>query len=200
MENELEFLGVAFSEDKLIDWHKNFDVIEDCDDLRLVSKKVYKHGEDNGVFNNMKYRYVIIVFGPDNGMTTTNEKTGEVVDAECYAAYIVPDVNCIHESKVESLKKCYGLDHLTIDEARKCLSPADFAQEGYGVSLGEKIVEAQEQWNDNILNGFATAIETIDSLRGFYLDRYVNRLGMTGWNFLEMALSEKEIFDFVCRK
>lgn len=94
---------------------------------------------------------------------------------------------------------CYGLDHLTIDEVKNCLSVADFAQEGYGVSLGEEIVEAHEQWNENILNGFATAIETINSLRGFYLDRPVNRLGMTGWDFLEMAMSDKEISNFVCR-
>lgn len=198
MEN-VEFLGIEFSKDQLVNWREHFDVIDDCDDLRLVSKKVYEHGEDNGVFNNMKYRYVIVVYGPDNGMTTTNEETGEEVDAECYAAYLVPDMDCIHESKVKSLQQCYGLDHLTLDEVKKCLSVADFAQEGYGVSLGEEIVEAKDQWNDDILNGFATAIDTINSLRGFYLDRYVNRIGMTGWDFLEMAMSEKEISNFVCR-
>lgn len=198
MEN-VEYLGIEFSKNKLVDWHEKFDVIDDCDDLRLVSKQVYEHGEDNGVFNNMKYRFVIVVYGPDNGMTIDN-KDGNKVDAECYAAYIIPDMDCIHESKVKSLQRLYGLDYLTLDEVKQCLSVADFAQEGYGVSLGEELVEAHEQWNDEVLNGFATAIETINSIRGFYLDSYVNRIGMTGWNFLEMAMSEKNISNFMCQR
>lgn len=197
MEN-VEFLGIKFSNNQLVDWHEKFDVVDDFDNLCLVSKQVYEHGEDDGVFNRMKYRYVIIVYGPDDGLTIKNEE-GEEVDAECYAAYLVPDMDCIHESKVKSLQQCYGLDHLTLDEVKKCLSVADFAQEGYGVSLGEEIVEAKEQWNDDILNIFATAIDTINSLRGFYLDRYVNGIDMTGWDFLEIAMSEKEISNFVCQ-
>ena len=197
MEN-VEFLGIEFSKDQLVNWREHFDVIDDCDDLRLVSKKVYEHGEDNGVFNNMKYRYVIVVDGPDHEMTIDDEEEGQV-EAELYACYLVPDMDYIHESKVKCLQELYGLDHLTLDEVKNCLTLADFANEGYGVCLGSELVKATDKWNDDILNGFATALNTVNSMRGFYLDRYVNMMGMTGWDFLEITMSEKDLRDFVCR-
>lgn len=194
---ELEFLGVGFSKDQLINWRNKFDVLKEGDDLCLVSKKVFEHGEDVGVFNNFKYRYVIMVYGADYGLTVESEESPERVAAECYGAYIVPEMEFIHESKIESLQGLYGLDHLTIDEVKKALSLADLAQEGYSVCLGEEIVEAKEEWNEDILNGFATALETVDYLLGFYLDQPFNMMGMTGWDFLEMAMSEKDIANFV---
>lgn len=196
---KLEFLGVEFDKDQLLNWREHFDVIEDCDNLRLVSKKTFEHGEDNGVFNNFKYRFVIIVFGADYGLTVEDEKTGETKEAECYSAYLVPDMDYIHDSKVKSLQGLFGLDDMPLSEVRKGLSVADFAEEGYGVCLGEDIVEAKKNWNKRILNGYTTALETINSMRGFYLDQYVNRIGMTGWDFLEIAMSDKEISNFVCR-
>ena len=195
---KLEFLGIEFNKDQLVNWREHFDIVDDCDDLRLISKNVYEHCEDEGVFNKFKYRFVIVVFGPDNGMTIDDEIEGKV-DAELYAAYIVPEMSYIHDSKVKSLQECYGLDDRTLEEVRNCLSEADFAQEGYGVCLGEQLIKATDKWNDDILNGFATALETVNSLLGFYLDRQVNLVGMTGWNFLEMALSEKDITHFLCR-
>lgn len=197
MEN-VEFLDIEFSKDQLVNWREHFDILQEYDDLHLVSKKVYEHGEDNGVFNNFKYRFVIVVSGPDHGLTVEDEEEG-TVEGELYSCYLMPDMDYIHESKVKSLQECYGLEHLTLDEVKKSLTIADFAVEGYGVCLGEELVKATDKWNDDILNGFATALETVNAMRGFYLDRYVNMVGMTGWDFLEIAMTEKEISNFLCR-
>lgn len=200
IKNPVEYLGITLSKDNLIDFREDFDVKEWGDSLKLISKKVYEQGEDIEPFNNMKYRYVIIGEGADYGYTITDEN-GEEVEADYYSAYLVPCIEFIDDSKVLEVATLYGLEDNPIEELRKELTEVDFAQEGYGIYLGSISIksrtwEDEDIWNKDVLNGFATAIQSINSYRGFYLDRKVNCF-MNGWNMLEFCLTPKTMRDFM---
>lgn len=194
IKNPTESLGITFSKDNMLDWSEHYKKVR-CDNVLHLKGKIREHGEDKGVFNNMRYCYVILVDGEDCGLTTTDEN-GNEVPAELYCAYLVPTIDSVPDSKIESMKDTYGWDDMTIDEARANFDECDLAQEGYAVSIGSVIIPAKDKWDDDVLNGMATAIETIDSMRGFYLDRVINGVGMKGWDFLEFALTDKEFSDF----
>lgn len=194
IKNPIESLGVTFSKENMVDWHDHYKKVRDDNTLQLKGK-IREHGEDKGIFNKMRYRYVILVDGEDCGLTTHDENNNEV-PAELYSAYLVPTIDSVPDSKIESMKDTYGWDDMTIEKARANFDECDLAQEGYGVNLGSIIIPAKDKWDDDVLNGMATAIESIDSLRGFYLDRVINGVGMNGWDFLEFALTDKEFSDF----
>lgn len=200
IKNPVEYLGVKMSKDNLIDFHKDFEVKRWDDSLQLISKKTYEQGEDTEPFNNIKYRYVIIGEGSDCGLTTIDEN-GEEVEADLYSAYLVPCVEYIDDSKVLDVAELYGMEDVPINELRKEFTEIDFAKEGYGIPLGSVVKKSltwadEDIWDKETINGFATAIQFIDSMRGFYLDGKVNSF-MTGWNWLEMCLTSKKLGDFI---
>lgn len=50
------------------------------------------------------------------------------------------------------------------------------------------------------LNDIATVVDTIDAMRGFYLDKAWNRMGTTGWDSLhEMVEGKDAIFATINR-
>lgn len=194
IKSPIESLGITFSEENMIEWRGNYKVVRNDDVLHLKGK-IREHGEDSGIFNNMKYRYVILVEGEDCGLTT-HDKDNNEVPAELYSAYLVPTIESVPDSKIESMKETYGWDDMTTAKARAEFDECDLANEGYAVNLGSIIIPAKDKWDDSVLNGMATALETIDAMRGFYLDRVINGVGMRGWDFLEFALTDKEFSDF----
>ena len=192
IKNPMTIAGITFSKDAMKDWRENFEEYrrDDCE-VALVSKKVYIQGEDdNEPFNRLKYRYVIKgVSGNEYGY---EKEPG--VPGDYYQAYLVPTPDCLAPSELKSVLSFVGLE----DEP-DLLNVVDIVEYGHGVCLGSEVIEAKDEWDEELLNGFATALETIDAMRGFYLDRRMNGLGMTGGNFLEMALEGKGFNDFMAR-
>ena len=195
MENERTYLGITYQAENEVNVNDLYNEVGNGDNRIYISKETFKHGEDNEPFNNMTYKLVILC-QTDSGLEIKNEN-GEDVYADYYTAYLVPTTNLIHESKVRALMDCYGWENETIENALKEFDEGDFANEGYGVLLGDYAEETQDEFNMGVINGFATALETINSMRGFYLDRVMNGIGMTGWDFLEMTLTDKSFADYV---
>lgn len=195
IKSPIEMLGITFSKENMVNWKDKYKQVRNDDVLQLKGE-IREHGEDDGVFNNMKYRYVILVDGEDCGVTTHDEN-GKEVPAELYVAYLVPTIDSVPDSKIKDMMETYGWDeYMTIEQARADFNECDLAQEGYAVSLGSVIIPAKNKWDDDVLNGMATAIESIDALRGFYLDKVINGMGMNGWDFLEFSLTDSELSDF----
>ena len=208
MENKLTFLGVTFNGGQLANYKDFFKVVEDCDNLKLLSKETFTMPEEeDSIFSNLTYKFVILGKGADAGVETTNEK-GESVPADSYLVYLVPTIDKVSDSVILSHGRFYGWDDKSADELRKEFDETDLADAGYGVFLGDFAEEAvdwsaQEDmgwkipWNPNILNGVTTALPFVNSMLGFYLDKPLNRVGMDGWDFLEMCLTEKTFKDYI---
>lgn len=198
---DYEFLGIGFNKEHMQNWKDKFDVIEYGDSLALVSKEQFNHGEDEGFMNGLKYRYVVIGENVDYGMTVKDEN-GEEVPADYYALYLEPEIDQVADNTIQAVAELYGLEDRPMEELRQEITDVDLAKEGYGVFLGSinrksLTYEDGEIWDSETLNGFATVMGMIDSLRGFYLDRPQNRFGMTGWDWLEMTVTDKQFGDIV---
>ena len=194
--DKLTYLGITFDKESLKSFEEcGFTKEEYGDDIFFVSPQM-QHCEDSGVFDKMKYRFVITC-ECDSGATTKNEQ-GEEVDADFYIAYIIPDMELIHDSKIKELQELYGWDDKSIEEVREALNYYDIVRE-YGVCLGSELIPSDGECKYSIVDGMATATETINALLGFYLDRQYNWC-MNGWNALEVAMTEKSVFDFIKRK
>lgn len=207
IKNAVTFLGVTYSKDNEKKWQDLFEKVRWGDNLYLRSKEVFNQGEDGEPFNELTYRFVIIAHGADYGMTITNED-GDELDADSYSLYLVPTVDKVSDKTIEDLRDLYGMDDKTIEELRSEFTECDLADEGHGVFLGDFVQPStnwqdaekngwESGWDDNVLNGLATVSLTINSLRGFWLDRPLNGIGMTGWDFLEMAIEGKTFSDFI---
>lgn len=195
MEEKLTYLGITFDKENLKSFEElGFTKEEFGDDIFFVSPKM-THCEDCGVFDRMKYRFVITC-ECDSGAVVENEE-GEEVDADFYIAYIIPDMELIHDSKFKELQELYGWDDKSIEEVREAMTYYDVVRE-YGVCLGSELIPSEGEWKYSIVDGMATAIQTINSLLGFYLDGQYNYY-MSGWEWLEMVMTDKSIFDYVKR-
>ena len=194
--DKLTYLGITFNKENLKSFEEcGFTKEEYGDDIFFVSPQM-QHCEDSGVFDKMKYRFVITC-ECDSGATTKNEQ-GEEVDADFYIAYIIPDMELIHDSKIKELQELFGWDDHTLEEVREALTYYDIVRE-YGVCLGSELIPNEGEWKYSIVDGMATATETINSLLGFYLDGQYNWC-MSGWDALEVAMTEKSVYDFIKRK
>jgi hypothetical protein len=67
----------------------------------------------------------------------------------------------------------------------------DIVSYGIRVTLGaETIKQNGKYWDEceplqESLNAIANVYDTVNSLLGFYLDKYVNRIGNDGWDLLQ---------------
>ena len=200
---DYNIFGVSFNKEQLLNWRDEFDIVEYGDSLALVSKKQYNHGEDEGFMNNLKYRYVILGENVEYGATITNED-GEEIEADHYALYLVPEIECVSDKVIKRVAEFYGMEDEPIETLREKIGVTDLAAEGESVYLGEVnskplTWEDNEIWDSNVLNQLATVTSLIDWMRGFYLDRPWNGFGMTGWDSLEMAVNGLNFGDMVAR-
>lgn len=209
-QDSITLCHVTMPKDDLINWRDYFKVMDSADRLRLISKETFDHGKDDEPFNNMKYKFVLMGDGTDFGVTIEDEN-GKQVEADYYSLHLIPAIECVDDSVLKEMGSFYGLDDMSIDELRKELNECDLANEGYGVPLGSEAVKActykdKERcgwsipWDEGLINAFATAANVINGIKGFWLDRPLNGAGMTGWDFLEMALTDKSFNDFSLRR
>lgn len=138
-----------------------FDAISvDEDGALYESKETYTHKEDGLTFD---YKYLIQGIWCEGSIY--------------YGLYLVPLANSLHKDKRASVARFCGLDESEI-------TPFDVLSYGCGVLMGMESVKS-DVIEDVYLNEIATATECVDSLRGFYLDRYQDKMGATGWDYLE---------------
>jgi acetone carboxylase gamma subunit len=189
MEQKLTYLGITFDKENLKSFEEcGFTKEEYGDDIFFVSPQM-QHCEDCGIFDKMKYRFVITC-ECDTGAMVKNEN-GEEVDGDFYMAYIIPDMELIHDSKFKELQEFYGWDDKSLAEVKAAMTYYDLVRE-YGMCFGSELVPSDGEWKYSIVDGMATALQTINSLLGFYLDKQYNWC-MNGWDCLELAMTDKDI-------
>lgn len=141
------------------------EVFNECDMVFYESKETFHHDEEGLSFD---YKYVIV---------------GECCEGTLYYSLaLVPCANSLGEKKRSEVALCCGLDE-------EDLTIYDIWSYGCNVQFGCESEEGEE-FNDEYFSLIASVFESINSLRGFYLDRYVNRIGNNGWDMLEDFIND----------
>lgn len=147
---------------------ENFECIYDTDTNTIyLSKKKYEHKEKRLNFN---YKYVISAIYDE-------EQEGNNVYIE---VYLVVSPECLHEKVRNDIKNSSGgyCDYFDIIESGLIVR---MLYENENKSYSKKKVH-------EIMNEVSCLIEHIDDFRGFYLDRYVNKIGNIGWDIINNCL------------
>ena len=162
-----------------------FDVEYDDDGhFTAVSKKTFRHEDDELTFD---YKYVI-----------------EIVDMKAYGdgndiyaeLYLMPTPEALHPHAQEQIMSFCGVDEIGD------ISYMDMiAYGGSGVSMAieswkdeEAINPLEDEKCKQVLDNIATLFESIDRMRGFYIDKCWNVIGSTGWDVLRNAILNEELF------
>ena len=153
-----KIFGIEFN--SVVNVEEKFEeVFNDVEMVFYESKETFHHEEEGLTFD---YKYVIV---------------GEYCEGKLYySLHLVPCANSLGEEKRVRVAStcCLDEDEITI---------YDIWSYGYTIHLGTETEEGEE-FNDEYFSLIASVFETINSMRGFYLDRYVNRIGNTGWDML----------------
>ena len=151
-------------------YNKFADVFEETyDEDRFITKKVYKHSEPGLSF---RYRYVFEYCWDDDEKTVHTE------------LLLVVEPTSFSKAKRRELLSDCGFED--VDDASQ-LNVIDVVTTGLnGVVPMEResvLVDDLESVKDTV----ASIVDAVDSLRGFYIDRNINMIGMTGWDVIKSA-------------
>lgn len=158
--------------DKQFSWTEKFEESSWSDEERYFeSKEVFEHIDDDFSF---KYKYII-----DVAERCWDRKEDFAVSLELV---ILPE-------------SCYDLDGVAEFSG---ISEEDVTwwdllmYGGHSVNFGTTICEESEI--EETLTKIANVFESMDGLRGFFLDKAWNRIGSTGWDTILHAVLGDDLF------
>lgn len=164
--NLFNFGGITIHNVKEGYLEDNFKYIYDTDTETIyLSNKTYQHREEGLNFN---YKYAISAIYDE-------EQEGSNAYIE---VYLVVSPECLHEKVRNDIKNSSGgyCDYFDIIE--------------YGLSV--RMLYENKPYSEKkvyeVMNGVSCLVEHIDRFRGFSLDRYVNKIGNTGWDIINSCL------------
>ena len=181
-----EIFGISTDMD--IKFDEKFEVIYDSGETMVAqSKETFTHEDDGLKFN---YKYVIEI---QDGNTCDGE------DDYFIDLMVVPT----YDSLGNKHKKCV-LEYGSVEECD--VNIYDVVTEGFSLSIGSKSLPTDGTPMDehegvlSVLDSIASVFELINSMRGFYFDRYVNRMGNTGWDFLNDYINDIPFTDSLMKR
>ena len=164
--------GISF--DNAININDKFDcIMDDGDEVVYESKDTFLHEEEDLTF---EYKYLIRTCILDD-------------ERVAYSLILVPNFYSLAKKWQEDVLDMTGL------EDGDDVTPMDIEMEGMGITFGNEVFDGTET-DEMLLNCAATACELMDRLRGFYLDKCINRIGTTGWDWLKRYVCGKSIAFF----
>ena len=152
--------------------------------LFLLGKKEFQH-EEEGL--NFKYRYAIKALD----LEELSGVEGAPINIELL---LVPNPESLCEETRESIISTMGnedIDYLDVAEYGISVSMAD--EYLVGVKEDKYNLDDIEAVRERI-EAITATYESMDSVRGFYLDRTWNRTGTTGWDTLNNAINNESLF------
>lgn len=130
----------------------------------IISKKVYHHDDDDFSFD---YVYVI-----------------ELDEVEDDFTLITIEMVMLNSSICDKI-----IGEIRENSGGFC-DVVDIVFNGLGITMGYEQVKHEDV--DEKLTGAMCAVECMDSLRGFFLDRAWNAIGTTGWDTIDYLLGRRE--------
>lgn len=171
---EYNFDGISMDKINKEALNNNFNCIWDDNERTVyLSKETYDQGEEDPEYN-FNYKYFII-----KDLIDFDEKPMSVrIGIE-----LVPAIESIHPDKLKDLAEEFGIE--VEDITYQDLSFGDY---GIILSYEDVPIKDESEWDskkvNKKLNIAANCVNTINSLRGFFIDKKQNLVGLTGWNYI----------------
>ena len=189
-EYTLKFGSVSAMENDKKNWTDLFEeYYNDCGELVAFSKEVYEHGFDDEDYYKFKYKLCIKVMAMSEFVAEDEDGHNDVH----FELSLVPLPEYLNSKIKDEIADCMGVEEIDVYDIvsygccpyldRDCLTLNDDA-ELYNVTESEEVIR--------MLDACATASGTINSLRGFYLDRAWNMIGNTGWDLLDNMINGED--------
>ena len=180
MEEKVNVLGISGAK-TIQSWKEKFNsYYEDTESALFVSKEEFIHEGDDGI-KDFKYRYAVVcdLLGDDDNPTWY------------YTLKLVVCPKSFDKKKLESVMDFCGVDEdeVTID---------DVISYGCDVNLGTETTEGEE-FDYNVVTDIANVFETINALRGFYLDRNWSPF-FNGWDIIRDCVEGVDMFKKIGEK
>lgn len=192
-----EFGGISANV-KEVDFNKHFEEYYDGDD-RVVyfSKKTFRHEEELMLVPSFKgltfnYKYAIVV-------TDVQFYSGDGDAPISVELMLVPSFYDLTEENKENIRDYNGYGDDEICEEWLWMDVLEYS---FAVKMGEESIDnptedIRDGWVESepiqaILENITATYESIDTFRGFYLDRAWNMVGTTGWDTLEECVLGKD--------
>lgn len=187
-----EIFGITFTENNIFEgvWNDHWNEVYSSDDEFWVeTKKTFKHEEGDDFTFEYKYYVHITSFEEDDDNIIYNS---ELV--------LCPLLDFINKDIINELIESDGIpkEYINIMDISFRHSPPLLYQEQLDFEINEWWTEDQSVIE--ILEKAVLAIEAIDRLRGFYLDKVVNRIGTTNWDLLKELIFNTNAFDISLKR
>lgn len=165
--------GISFQDSSLIDVESKFNFereMDDYDDITFyLSNEVYHHDQDPEF--KFDYMYGIAAYryedGNDNSIHTF------------YTLYMIPTFSSLSKNRQDRVIDFSGVE-----------DPNTMDVFDYGISLVFARENTIGEYDKSIMDKIASIVDTIDSLKGFYLDKAQNRIGTDGWMMLDDYIND----------
>lgn len=191
---ERRFAGLLAYRDEKVDIEKEFkQIYEDEYELFLLGKLEFQHREEGLNFN---YKYAIKVLDIE-------ALSGELGAPLVIELLLVPSPDSLAKKSFLGLASTYDDWYDDLEEDYKYL---DIANYSFAVTMEQESLDKPKDADEKpfleipeVKDKIENAIlfyKTIDTLRGFNLDRPWNRLGTTGWDTIKSAVNGEELFKF----
>lgn len=160
---------------------------EDDIEILMDDRPMIIHGETLTHDEDFQFKYAYMI---ENTVFFDREEFFDREDnhQELYSLQMVlhPDSFC--ESVKREACRVYGreddLDSMTYYESKE-----------FGITLSEENFQSVHDYDKAMAimrTGLSFAYSAIDSMRGFYLDERLNKIGTTGWDFIRYILGESD--------
>ena len=129
------------------------------------------------------------LFIRDIDMAEFDDCTGHIIEIG-----VVPTLNSLSKQNQESILNQFRPEdeYFEAFKSDKMCSIQEVLDYGYGLTLRSETVEDLDQLEYK-MNSAIVCSFTVRGLLGFELDRYMNRIGNTGWDFLSDYCEDKDL-------
>lgn len=167
-----------------------FETLFEDEEIILQSVKTYEHEEDGF---NFKYKYILRI--QNYFCSSRMVEVEEEVNVYGADLSLMPIVESIDDSYLEKVASCCSEDPENITNY-------DVFSYGGFVTMGA--TQGVDDYQDEF-KGFSEAdipavialvsnvLETIDGMRGFYLDKVFNKINWNGWDVLNEIVNGEEL-------
>ena len=175
--------GISFSDSSLIDVESKFNLereMDDYDDTAFyLSNEVYHHDQDPEL--KFDYQYGIEAYRYEN------EEDHSI--HTFYTLYMIPTFSSLSKNRQNSVRESSCVE-----------DPNTMDVFDYGISIVFAREDTIGEYDKSIMDKIASIVDTINSLRGFYLDKAQNRLGTDGWMMLNDCINDVDFINATLEK
>lgn len=189
-EYTLKFGSVSSMEKDKKNWLDLFEeYYNDDGGMVAFSKETYKHGFD--FKDTYKFEYKLCIKAESMASFLSDDEEGH---NDVYIELLIVPLPKYLNSKIKNeIVDCMGVEDIDVYDIvsygscpyldRDYLTLGDNA-DFYDITENEEVVK--------MLNACTTACETINNLKGFYLDKTWNIIGNTGWDLLDNMINGED--------